>query len=380
MLTSWERYMPFPDASDSADSSRRGEPERRTVGLFSSHVPRELVYALGCTPVRVFPSAVKSTAAEAYLPNNFCALHRLILASYLADEPPNLDGMIFADEDDTARRLHDVWRASIDIPVWAFLEVPRSATPLAVQRFTENLNRAVPALEAHSQAKLEVSALQRAIETYNEQRRLTARLKRHWLMHNLDTATYRRLRRLGLTRDPALANRQLSSAIDQLLSSEPEPRPAPSSGHSSRGHLLLLAELAAPTAFVRLIEAHGARLVAEDSDLDERDVTTTVAAEATTLEGLLAQLACAYLEKPPGPRNRRLSQRLAYLERLVIEREVRAAICVYGKFCDLFLAEFPAIKSHLENLGVPVLLLEVEDENVSGQHRTRVEAFLELMN
>lgn len=366
--------MPFPDASDS------GEPERRTVGLFSSHVPRELVYALGCTPVRVFPRAAKSTAADAYLPGNFCALNRLILASYLTDQPSNLAGVIFADEDDTARRLHDVWRSSIDIPVWAFLEVPRSATPLAVQRYTEILYRTVPALEVYSQTKLEVRALKRAIVAFNEQRRLTASLKHHWLMHNLDTATYRRLRRSVLTRGPALVNRQLSSALDQLPSSEPEPRAAASSEHSSRCHLLLLAELAAPTALVRLIEAHGARLVAEDSDLDERDVTTTVPAEATTLKELLAELACAYLEKPAGPRNRRFSQRLAYLERLVIEREVRAAICVYAKFCDLFLAEFPFIKSHLEKLGVPVLLLEIEDETISGQHRTRVEAFLELMN
>jgi benzoyl-CoA reductase/2-hydroxyglutaryl-CoA dehydratase subunit BcrC/BadD/HgdB len=372
--------MPFPDASGSAGAGHLDETEGQTVGLFSSHVPRELVYALGCTPVRVFPSAAKSTAAEAYLPGNFCALNRLILASYLGDEPANLDGVIFADEDDTARRLHDVWRSSVDIPVWAFLEVPRSATPLAVKRYTEILTRAIPVLEARSQAQLEVGALQQSITTFNEQRGLTASLKRHWLMRSLDTAAYRRLRRLTLTRDPALANKQLRSALEELASYEPGPRAAPSPEHAPRGHLLLLAELAAPTALVRLIEAYGARLVAEDSDLDERDVSTLLPTEATTLEELLAELARAYLAKPPGPRNRLLSQRLAYLERIVMERKVRAAICVYGKFCDLYLAEFPSIKSHLEKLGVPVLLLEVEDETISGQHRTRVEALLELLN
>ncbi|NIR01100.1 MAG: benzoyl-CoA reductase, partial [Gemmatimonadales bacterium] len=64
-----------------------------------------------------------------------------------------------------------------------------------------------------------------------------------------------------------------------------------------------------------------------------------------------------------------LPRRLAYLDELVAERSVQAAICAYSKFCDLYLAEYPSLKAHLEGLGVPALLLELEDEAVSGQHR-----------
>jgi benzoyl-CoA reductase/2-hydroxyglutaryl-CoA dehydratase subunit BcrC/BadD/HgdB len=77
---------------------------------------------------------------------------------------------------------------------------------------------------------------------------------------------------------------------------------------------------------------------------------------------------------------RDLSRRMTYLSRLVAERGAQAAICAYSKFCDLYLAEYPSLKAHLEGLGVPVLLLELEDEAVSGQHRTRVEAFLEMLH
>jgi benzoyl-CoA reductase/2-hydroxyglutaryl-CoA dehydratase subunit BcrC/BadD/HgdB len=346
-----------------------------TVGLFSPQVPRELFYALGCTPVRVFPSAGKPTAAEAFLPRNFCALNRLILASFLENSVANLDAVIFADEDDATRRLYDVWRACVPVPVWGFVEVPRTATPLAANHYAGILTRTATDLEACTGRSLSTGSLHQAIAVYNQQRSLLADLKRHWLSGSVDTTAYRRLRRMALTRDPVTANEQLWQTLKETEGGEKAPSVPPPSRR-----LLLLGELAVPAGLVRLVEARGARVVAEDSDLDERDLMQPVPAEAKTVEGTLAALANAYLSKPPGPRMRDLPRRLAHLSQLVAERGVQAAICAYSKFCDLYLAEFPILKAHLERLGIPVLLLELEDDSLSGQHRTRVEAFLEMLN
>ena len=125
-------------------------PSGPTVGLLSSQVPREMLVALGCTPVRVFPSVAKPTAAEAVLPRNFCALNRLLLASFLESNGAGLDAVIFADEDDATRRLHDVWRACVSVPVWGFVEMPRAATPLAVGRYAEVLAGMLAGLEAQT--------------------------------------------------------------------------------------------------------------------------------------------------------------------------------------------------------------------------------------
>jgi benzoyl-CoA reductase/2-hydroxyglutaryl-CoA dehydratase subunit BcrC/BadD/HgdB len=353
----------------------RHNPPGRTVGLLSAQVPRELFYALGCTPVRVFPSAGKPTAAEAFLPRNFCSLNRLILASFLENGGGNLDAVIFADEDDATRRLHDVWRACVPVPVWGFVEVPRVATPLAASRYAGILTRMAAKMEDRTGRSLSAGSLHQAIAVYNQQRSLLADLRRQWLAGRVDTTTYRLLRRMALTQDPLAANGRLSQTLEEAERGEEAPPVPPQSRH-----LLLLGELAVPAGLVRLIEAHGARVAAEDSDLDERDLARLVPADANTVEDLLMALANAYLSKPPGPRMRDLPRRLAYLSQLVAERSVQAAICAYSKFCDLYLAEFPVLKTHLEGLGVPVLLLELEDDGVSGQHRTRVEAFLEMLN
>lgn len=353
------------------------EPLSPTVGLFAAQPPRELLYAMGCNPVRIFPTAAKPTAAEAYLPRNFCSLNRLILASFIEDGQASLDAVVFSDEDDATRRLHDVWREAMPVPVWAFVEVPRAATRLAIDRYAQVLSRTAADLAAHTPHSLSVAGLRRAIAVYNEQRLLLSHLKRHWLSGSLNTIPYRRLRRMALTQDPATANQQLAQALQGLTQTEENgPQPAPS---PAACRLLLLSELAAPAGLVRLVEAYQAQVVAEDSDLDERDLADPVPANPASVEEGLAALANAYLLKPPGPRLRDLPRRLAHISQLVAERGVVGAICAYSKFCDLYLAEFPSLKAHLEGLGVHVLLLELEDEAISGQHRTRVEAFLEML-
>ncbi len=178
---------------------------------------------------------------------------------------------------------------------------------------------------------------------------------------------------MALTQEPVMVNERLRDSVKDVESGMTD-----SSDPLTR-RLLLLAELAAPAGLVRLVEAQGAQVVAEDSDLDERDLAEPVPVGTETVEGLLVGLASAYLSKPPSPRMRDLPRRLDYIQRLVAERDVQAAVCAYSKFCDLYLAEYPSLKTHLDGLGIPVLLLELEDEAISGQHRTRVEAFLELL-
>lgn len=347
------------------------------VGLLSAFVPRELLFALGCIPVRMFPTAAKPTAAEAYLPRNFCALTRNLLASFLEEKPP-VQAVIFTDEDDSLRRLQDVWAECVPVPIWGSLEVPRTDDAIAIRYFASGLTRLARQLELHTNEVLTARRLRAAISLYNQQRRLLLSLKASWLNGTLPTPLYRRLCRLGLTEHPQSANEVLQNQIDSLSASADAPGVA-GDANGSAMRLLLIAELAAPAALVRQLESQGARVVAEVSDLDELSVMQMVAETGETVDELLIALAEAYLAKTPAPRVRAPSRRLAYLTQLARERAVDAVICACSKFCDLPLAEYPLLKADMERIGIPVLLLELEDETLSGQHRTRVEAFLETV-
>ena len=50
------------------------------------------------------------------------------------------------------------------------------------------------------------------------------------------------------------------------------------------------------------------------------------------------------------------------------------------KFCDPYLYEAPAVAEELRKMGIPILSLEGEyTGRVSGGTRTRVQAFLEML-
>ncbi len=49
------------------------------------------------------------------------------------------------------------------------------------------------------------------------------------------------------------------------------------------------------------------------------------------------------------------------------------------KFCDPHELDIPAIKKALEGKGIPTLFLELDVTVPIGQFRTRVEAFLEML-
>jgi benzoyl-CoA reductase subunit C len=94
----------------------------------------------------------------------------------------------------------------------------------------------------------------------------------------------------------------------------------------------------------------------------------------------LNSIAERYLNKPPCMRMADLGLKLAEIEKNVITNDIRGIIFISLKFCDTMLYSFPLLKYRLNELGIPVLYLEIEYNNFSeGQLKTRVQAFLEML-
>lgn len=341
------------------------------VGYFYSYFPKEILYAFRRVPVRLFPTARDGAEAEPYLPKNFCALVKVTLASFLEETAPaDLEGVVFSDLCDAYRRLCDVWRAYVDIPVLAFLDLPRRTDALGQEFYNATLARLVAQLEARFERMLTADALADAIRLYNRQRALWSNLRAAWVEGRVPTATYYALRDARCSLDPVAANLQIRAALDQAEHESP--------GDTNAPRLLLMGSLQVHRGLIDVIAASRARIIAEDSACDEREVRAPIREEGTRAE-LLRDLAVQYLVAP-APRMRDLPRRLDYLARLADTRRVNGVICSYYKFCDLFLAEFPVVKALFEARHVPVLLLEDEGAPaVSGQARTRLEAFVEML-
>lgn len=337
----------------------------KRVGYLSPYLPPEIVFASGLTPVRLRPDESLS-AADGFLPRNFSVEARALLASALSDGL-NLDAVIFLDEDDTSRRLFDVWRTCAETPVLGLVPLPRLDTNLACQRYTRALIALTESLAAFSGQPFTEDNLRRAVDLYNQQRCLWRALRQCWIKGKLTSTEWHGLRWLALVTDPESANAALAERISTL--------PLGEAGGEEKGTcLLLLASMDIPPSLLAFLESCGARVVAEDSDADERVLTEPVPGPG------MGALAGAYLSKPCGPRPNALARRLDRLNCLLDERGAQGVIAYYPKFADAYLAEYLVLAEVFKARGLPALLLEDDGESgFSGQQRTRVEAFLEML-
>lgn len=336
----------------------------KRIGYTSSYLPPEIIWACGLTPVRLQPGN-SLAAADGYLPRNFSVETRALFAAALDDEL-TIDAAIFLDEDDTSRRLFDVWRAYADIPALGLVPLPRLDNDLASQRYAHSLSGLAKSLTAISCQPLTDDRLRRAIDLYNEQRILWCVLRERWIEGGLSAGDWHDVRWLALTADPETANAELAAIAhnDKALVASASGGP----------RLLILGSMHVPHQFLVFLETCGARVVAEDSEADERVLT-----EAVPGPGMEA-LARSYLRKWPGPRPNALARRLYNITRLLDERCVKGVIALYPKFADAYLAEYIQLAELFRARDLPSLLLENDGESgFSGQQRTRVEAFLEVL-
>jgi benzoyl-CoA reductase/2-hydroxyglutaryl-CoA dehydratase subunit BcrC/BadD/HgdB len=316
------------------------------------------------------PSAAKASEAEAYLPRNFCSLVKVTLASFLEGDS-DLEAVVHADSCDVLRRLNDVWSAYVEVDALPLIDLPRKGTSESCEYFARSLRRLAQTLEERYDVDLTTERLASAIECYNEQRSLLTELDRCWTEGLIPTSHYYDLRHATITDDPLSVNARLKEHLELCANDVPAPP------HNPR--VMLVGSLLANGQLVEAIESYGARIVAEDSCSLGREQDLEIEL-CDSVDGMLRNLATAYLNKPPCPRMRDFSKRMEYLSRIASDRAVDGVVASLYKFCDLFMSEYPILRKTLQAQGVPVLLLEDEGEPaLSGQHRTRLEAFLEVL-
>ncbi len=347
--------------------------QRSRIGYLYPYLPPEILYALGGLPVQLLPLPHDLADAEPYVHKNSCALSKMTLVRALAGgESSSLDGVVLADTCDAQRRMFDVWRTYVNIPVLTFLDVARRSDELGQRHNLHSLLRAVDEMQARMGSDLTADALASSIQLYNQQRALWRDLRTAWLGGRVSSQDYYTLRELRLTADPVVANAEIKATLDQA-----ESPPAPS---TKRLRLMLMGSLVIPRALVDAVDSDSrAQIVAEDSACGDRLPDDPVPTQGS-LEELLQALANHYMSSP-APRSRDLRRRLAYLGDLTTSRQADGVVCSYYKFCDLYLGEFPVVKRFFEARQIPILLLEDEGQvGLSGQARTRLEAFIEMLS
>ncbi len=150
------------------------------------------------------------------------------------------------------------------------------------------------------------------------------------------------------------------------------------SDHSDYPAIMIIGNFIAEEKLWEMLSTMNLKLASEDLCTSNRYFEKQV--ETSDSEDLLKSIAERYLNKPQCMRMADLSSKLVEIENNIVKNNIKGVIFITLKFCDNMLYSFPLLKQRLNDMGIPVLYLDIEYNNFSeGQIKTRVQAFLEML-
>ncbi len=334
------------------------------LGFLTAYVPEELFHAAGFTPVFIFHMPDDRGRARAHLPSFTCWVAGSALDQTLAGELDGLAGMALAQTCDTMQGLADLWRRNVShIPLFHFGMPTRLDSPSARAYLLAELQLLCERVQAQTGRSIPDAALWESIALYNRTRALVRRLYAR-AAEFAPPDLYAHVR--------AACQTPKETCNDDLAQLLEEPSPGDREGSPV---LLVGPVLADPVLFDVIAEA-GARVVGDLLDLGERYFSVDAAQDGDPLAAL-ADLLLALVPTPTKYHPQ--CTRAAHLLLLVQERGAQGVIFARQKFCEPHGFDYVQMAGALDGVGVPHLLIELEQASQAGQLRTRVEAFVEMI-
>lgn len=347
----------------------------KIIGYFCSYIPDEIIHAAGMLPIRVTARGHQETTyGDAYLSRLNCSSARYILDKALQTEFDFLDGLVAFNSCDHMRRLYDNWKYKVKTPYLHFISVPHHSDDDAVNWMTGELNTFKKSLEEHFKVEITDEKLKSSTKVYNEMRELLTKL--------YETRKDEAPRLTGVEAlqvsiaATAIPKEEFNKMLSQLLndlSNRDEIVGQP--------RIMLVGSILDDPSYVKIIEDLGGLVVTDSLCFGSRyfwkmdDVT----------DDPIKNLSEKYLRKSPCPRmidkGADFRVRRKFVLNMIKDFHIDGVILENLKFCDFWTGERFMTEKVFKELGVPLLSLEREYiPSGLGQMRTRVQAFLEVLD
>jgi benzoyl-CoA reductase subunit C len=345
----------------------------KIIGFPCTYLPEEIIYAAGMLPYRLRGTGcVGLSIADTFLSRTaHCSFARSVLELGLTDKYNFLDGVVYTNGCDHMRRAYDNWKAQNKSPLFMYmLPVPHTITPHGLKWYHEEVVAFKQFLEESFCVSIDDEKLRKAIEVYNETRRL---LKQLYQLRNAEQPPITGTETLKIViASFSMPRDEYNHLLKQLLK-EIKSRNG-ISGYRAR--FMVVGSANDDPALINLIETTGGLVVTDSLCFGSRFFWDLDDEIGNPLENITNR----YYYHTPCPRMYgEFAKRLAFVENMAREAKVDGIILQTIKYCDLHGVENALLEKSLEKEGVPTLRLEREYGPLAdtGRIRTRVQAFLE---
>jgi benzoyl-CoA reductase/2-hydroxyglutaryl-CoA dehydratase subunit BcrC/BadD/HgdB len=352
----------------------------KVVATYCVFVPEEIVLAAGAIPVGLCAGTQFSIPmAEAVLPQNTCALIKSSFGFKLGRVCPYIQAshlIVGETTCDGKKKMFEILNQYQPVYV---MEVPNKKTPQSRELWHQEVLAFRDVIEKLTGNKITAENLGSAIDLVNARRFALQRL------FNL-----RKVRPVPISGKDALLAVQVSFYDDvkrdtQMLNAlcdELDKRVASRQGVApAKAPRILISgsPMAIPNwKLHHIIESLGAVVVCEESCTGTRFFSDLVERTPQNLDAQFKAVADRYMNIHCAcftPNEERLDD----VVRLAKEYDVDGVIHYNLQFCHTYANEAVKVEKRLKQENIPLLRIETDYGDDSGQLKTRIEAFLEII-
>jgi benzoyl-CoA reductase/2-hydroxyglutaryl-CoA dehydratase subunit BcrC/BadD/HgdB len=346
---------------------------RKIIGVAYLAVPEEIIHAAEMLPFRVSgdnaPLPVEKADSQ-LLPNN-CSVLRGIWQQVLEGKYAFLDGMVNSPTCDGMRRLQDNWVEFEKLPYMDVIYFPRKVTEDALQMYLVDLERWRERLSEFRGQRIRDNELVRSIALYNRTREL---MQQFYELRKRERPPVTGVEAVEVMKACGrMPREQYNELLEQLLDEIER-----SGREISKGRrLMIVSNDVHNSDWIAAIEELDAIVVTDEMiTLGTRYFWGKVDTSLPPLEGI----ARHYIFNRPQDSTIYQPNRFEHVAKLARDFRVDGVISDVVRFCAPLENDKPWLKKAMDQRGIPILELGVDYcEAPSGQMRTRVEAFLEML-
>ena len=344
------------------------------IGCVPYHTPDEVIYAAGFVPVGLWGGTPEFQKADKYLQSFCCGILRAVVEYSLDGTYNCLSGMVVATFCDSMKcTLENLKLAAPEgCPVFGFaygqqrkLKVGRDYTISEYKRIRKEMEK----LSGNAVTDEKVAA---AFEVYEDYRQTMRDFEKEAAKH-LDIITPKKrmmIIKAGLFMDKAEYTPMVREIVEGLAAEKP-------SAFDGK-KVVVTGIMAEPVEILDILEENNIAIVADEMSLGSR-IWRSPARDG--VEDVYERIAYRFADtKADTFMFEPEKLRGAYMQELVKEYDADAIVVLMMKFCDPEQYDYPIYKAEIEDAGIPMLYMEI-DQQTSGfeQIRTRIQSFSEML-
>jgi bcr-type benzoyl-CoA reductase subunit C len=350
------------------------ETSQKIIGYFCSYTPEEIIQAAGALPFRIFGGEVSIARADGHLQAYCCSLAKGGLEEALAGRLGFLDGTVFPHTCDTMQRLSDIWRLNAGFPFHFDVVLPANLnSESSFQYFVDILHKFKRDLARALGLEITDDRLRESIHLYNQIRKSVEEI---YLLRSENPAIISGREIYEMMKAAMVMDRaEFLASVSKFLSEVKQEQNA--TGKSRNKRIILTGGICNHPDIYSVLEECGGAVIWDDLCTGTRYFNGQMDETIDPIEAIAGR----YFERMICPtKHRDNACRGENLVKIAKEKQADGVIFLFLKFCDPHAFDYPYLKEYLDREGVPNMLLEVEGQiSATGQLRTRVEAFLEML-